>query len=98
MAAMIGSRMPIHSTALGMAMLAHSPAHEITAFLQQLTPPHSRKLKKELELVRQRGYALDREDNEPGGACVGGPILDLTGSAITALQPAPPRAPPPEHN
>ncbi len=85
MAAMIGSRMPIHSTALGMAMLAHSPEHEITAFLQQLTPPHSRKLKKELELVRQRGYALDREENEPGVACVGAPILDLTGSAIAAM-------------
>jgi IclR family acetate operon transcriptional repressor len=85
MAAMIGSRMPIHSTALGMAMLAHSPEHEILAFLQQLTPPHSRKMKKELEAVRQRGYALDREENEPGVACVGAPILDLTGSAIAAM-------------
>jgi len=28
---------------------------------------------------------LDREDNEPGVACVGGPILDLTGSAIAAM-------------
>jgi len=66
-------------------MLAHSPEHEIAAFLQQLTPSHSRKLKKELETVRQRGYALDREENEPGVACVGGPILDLTGSAIAAM-------------
>jgi len=29
-------------------------------------PPHSRKLKKELELVRQRGYALDRERMNQG--------------------------------
>ncbi len=66
MSAMIGSRMPIHSTALGKAMLAHSPGHEITAFLDQLAPPPSRKLKKEL-------------------ACIGAPILDLTGSAIAAM-------------
>src|SRR6266436_1278555 len=68
MSAMIGSRMPIHSTALGKAMLAHSPGHEIATFLGQLTPPHSRKLKKEL-----------------GVACIGAPILDLTGSAIAAM-------------
>jgi DNA-binding IclR family transcriptional regulator len=85
MAAMIGSRMPIHSTALGMAMLAHSPEHEIAAFLQQLTGPHSRKLKKELATVRQRGYALDHQANEPGVACVGAPIFDLTASAIAAM-------------
>ena len=85
MSAMIGSRMPIHSTALGKAMLAHSPDHEIVAFLEQLTPPDSRKLKKELETVRQCGYALDHEENEPGVACIGAPILDLTGSAIAAM-------------
>src|SRR5260370_1517140 len=61
MTAMVGSRMAIQSTSLGKAIIAFSPENELTAFLPQLPPAESRKLKKELETVRLRGYALDRE-------------------------------------
>jgi len=85
MAAMVGSRMAIQSTSLGKAIIAYSPENELTAFLNQLPPAESRNLKKEIETVRLRGYAVDREENEPGVACVGAPIFDEKGAAIAAL-------------
>lgn len=85
MSAMIGSRMAIQSTSLGKAMIAHLSENELASLLNQLPPAKSRKLKKELEVVRSRGYASDHEENEPGVACVGAPIFDGTGAAVAAL-------------
>jgi IclR family acetate operon transcriptional repressor len=35
--------------------------------------------------VRQLGYALDDEEDEPGLRCIGAPIFDETGKAVAAI-------------
>lgn len=83
MSAMIGSRMPIGSTAMGKAMLAAMPKKAGIALLSG--HPIPRNLQAELERVRQSGHAIDNEDNEPGVACIGACILDGDGLAAAAV-------------
>lgn len=104
-ASRIGMRMPLHSTAIGKAVLAHLPAREADALLRAaglpartprtLTDPPA--LRAELEAVRARGYAVDDEENEPAVRCIGAPVLDAAGHpvggvSVTALAPLVPRA------
>jgi IclR family transcriptional regulator, KDG regulon repressor len=81
MSAMVGSRMPLKSTSLGKAMLAFLPDGQGNALLSAA----GRALKRELDLVRRHGYAIDDEENEPNVACIGVPILDRTGYAVAAM-------------
>jgi DNA-binding IclR family transcriptional regulator len=96
MAATVGGRQPAHSTALGKVLLAftftnaaeveeyiaaHGPLAAKTA--QTLTTTAA--LAHELALTRERGYALDDHENEPGVNCIAfpvflGPTLQPTGA------------------
>jgi DNA-binding IclR family transcriptional regulator len=89
MAATEGCRMPTHVTSMGKAILAHlsledpmSPAH---AFVAKLSRPRLQALRRELEVVRRRGYAMDNEENEPGVACIGASILNANGLPVAAI-------------
>jgi IclR family transcriptional regulator, KDG regulon repressor len=89
MTATVGCRLPAHLTSMGKAILASmsiddpdSPDHVV---LKKLTPRPSRTLGKELAKIRQRGYAIDNEESEPGVACIGVPILDGTGRPVAAM-------------
>ncbi|MFI7244057.1 IclR family transcriptional regulator [Streptomyces qinglanensis] len=76
--ARVGRRLPAHSTALGKALLATHSDEQVRAILpetlEQLTE-HTRtdraQLLEELRLVREQGYALDREENTLGLRCYG---------------------------
>lgn len=85
MSAMVGSRMPISNTSLGKALITHAAEHELDAVFDTLTPTELRKLRTEMELVKRRGYATDQEENEPGVACIGAPILNDCGISVGAL-------------
>ena len=79
----IGSHVPAYATAAGKAMLAFAPA----ALLEELyarapyeqhgpnTITTAERMREELERVRARGYALDREEYDEGVVCVGAPIF-----------------------
>lgn len=83
MSAMIGSRMPIASTAMGKAMLAALSKQAAADLLGcQSIPRH---LEVELIGVRQNGYAIDNAENEPGVACIGTCILDVNGEPAAAI-------------
>jgi DNA-binding IclR family transcriptional regulator len=73
----VGRRLPAHVTALGQALLAQLTDDEVMALLPDpLTPltEHSitdpAKLTGELDQVRARGWACEREQGTPGVACV----------------------------
>ena len=81
-AARRGDRDQIHSTALGKAIAAHLPEEQVLSILTAEGMPKltSRTLNdpdeymQELQVVRERGYALDDRENEEGGRCLAIPI------------------------
>jgi DNA-binding IclR family transcriptional regulator len=89
MSATVGCRMLSHRTSMGKAMLAFLWAHDLRspyfAHLAKLSRPRLQAIRKELEQVRKDGYAIDREDNEPGVACIGAPIFDENGLPRAAM-------------
>ncbi|MER7004297.1 IclR family transcriptional regulator [Dactylosporangium sp. NPDC000555] len=73
----IGRRLPAHATALGKALLAARPDDEVDALLPDPLPaltPHTitdrAALLAELAAIRERGYAVDLEENTEGIVCV----------------------------
>jgi IclR family acetate operon transcriptional repressor len=93
MGSQIGSRLPMHSTALGKAMLAFLSTAEREAALGSMRfekfAPHTitsaARLQKELKRVVQQGYSVDDEEASVGARCVGAPIFDQSGNVAAAL-------------
>jgi IclR family transcriptional regulator, KDG regulon repressor len=103
-AARIGRRLPAYCTASGRVFLAFLPPEVVEPILNgPLVPCTERtvtsitQLREELELTRQRGYALDDEEFEAGIRAVSVPIRDIDGNVIAALSmPGPVNRMPPE--
>ena len=82
----IGSRSPIHTLAMGKAILAFRPQEQQTEYLesvdfQHFTPntiTNVKRFRKELENVHRQGYALDNEEWAIGVCCVAAPVFDFT--------------------
>jgi IclR family transcriptional regulator, acetate operon repressor len=78
LAARVGDRAPIHSTALGKAMAAELPQARVMAMLEAtgMTPFTSATITasedylSELADVRQQGFAIDELENQSDGRCV----------------------------
>lgn len=89
----IGRRVPLHSTAVGKAILAYLPWPEVQGLLARrgLTRFTDRTvtewpvLAEQLEQIRQKGYAVDDGENEEGIRCVGAPIFDYENRVVAAL-------------
>lgn len=83
----IGTRVPAYCTALGKSVLAFLPQDELDGFLTSVkleshtpnTITTKKRLKEELEKIRERGYAVDSEEMAIGLRCVGAPVFDYTG-------------------
>ena len=93
MTSYIGSRAPLHCTALGKAMLATLGDGEIRALyadapLTAITPQSITSvdvLLEQLQAVRDSGYAVGREENNENVCCVGVPLRGPDGRALYAL-------------
>ena len=90
----VGDRLPLHTTALGKAMLAHMSAAEIDAHLgngptlRGLTEKSictRAALDEDIEKTRGRGWGLAREESHAGLTAVGSAILDDAGRPIAAI-------------
>lgn len=89
----IGKREPVHSTALGKALLYPLSDEEINKFLSthaltSITPrtiTDDEQFLVDLRQARERGFAVDDEENEPGGRCLAAPIYDFSGRPIAAV-------------
>jgi DNA-binding IclR family transcriptional regulator len=88
-----GKRLPLHSTATGKTLLAwldEKRKEEILKRikLKRLTGKTITKvldLKKNLELVRKRGWAFDDRENEAHIRGIAAPILNIRGEVIAAI-------------
>ena len=92
MQARLGSRDPVYSTALGKAILAFLPEERWPQHLPPDLPPRTphthttySALQQDLRQTRQRGFSLDREENEEGAHCLGAPIFNHLGQVAAAL-------------
>ncbi|MDF2980604.1 MAG: IclR family transcriptional regulator [Devosia sp.] len=89
--ARIGHRHPAHSTSLGKAMMAFLPDADALALRSELpqrtinTLTDADKLRRQVDDVRRRGYAIEVGENEDGLMCIGVPILDRTGYPVAAM-------------
>lgn len=88
----VGTHDDLHSTALGKAMLATLPPAQAQAMLalkpMEAKTPHTittiPELMQDLEIIRERGYALDDEENEPGARCIAAAIREPRGRVLGA--------------
>ena len=89
----IGRRVPTHCTSLGKVLLAYSPEEVVDNAIQvkglpkytenTITDPDE--FKERLARVRERGYAIDDEEQEPNIRCLAGPIFNYDGEIIAAF-------------
>lgn len=93
MASRVGLRDSIFTTAVGKCMLAQMNATMVQQLWQTYQPtlltPHTiltfPHMSAELEQTKQRGFALDIEQNEIGVCCIAGCVLDRFGRAEHAF-------------
>lgn len=93
MASRVGGRVSLHSSAAGKAYMAALPPHAsdelvtslaLTGFMPNtITQPAA--LRDELARVRQRGYAVDNEENERGIVCYGVAITSVSGQPLACV-------------
>jgi DNA-binding IclR family transcriptional regulator len=89
----LGQRLEVHCTALGKAIAAYLPEERLAEILsaRALTPHNERtivsprRFSEELTATRQRGYAVDDEEDAIGYRCVAAPILDSAGMPAAAV-------------
>jgi DNA-binding IclR family transcriptional regulator len=88
-----GTRVPVHASAMGKALLAFSPGApgDIVAALPDLerltsnTVTTRKRLVAELEAVRRDGFAQNNEERNVGVRAIAAPVLDRTGVARAAV-------------
>ncbi|MDR9429400.1 MAG: IclR family transcriptional regulator [Natronomonas sp.] len=94
----VGTRVYIHSTAMGKSILAHLPSDRVDAIIELYgLPPITANtiidratLQKELDNIRERGYAIDEQELVDGLWCIGAPVLRKTGGVYGAVSVAGP--------
>lgn len=88
----IGRRVPMHASAAGKAILATSSRQlleaRLAAGLEALTPhtlATEHALQEDLDLTRERGYAVDSEEYDVGVVCVAAAITGPTAETVAAM-------------
>jgi DNA-binding IclR family transcriptional regulator len=89
----IGKRAPLHCTGVGKAIMAYLPKDKFSFTIKEMglirytenTISNEEELEKELEKIREQGYAVDNMEHEEGVRCVAGPIRDYTGKVSASL-------------
>jgi IclR family pca regulon transcriptional regulator len=95
----LGTRLPVHCTAAGKALLAHLPEAERRALVGELrlarrgpkTITAKGALRTELELIEaQKGLAIEDEELLAGRRAIAAAVVDETGATIAAVEVAVP--------
>jgi DNA-binding IclR family transcriptional regulator len=97
-ASALGSRLNAHCSAVGKVLLAHLPEatldviiarHGLPSFTPRTITDRAA-LDEELELIRRRGYAIERGEAVPDISCVGAPIVAPGPMVVAAISIAAP--------
>ena len=88
----VGKRTPLHATGAGKALLAALPPPRRDALLERVElrayTPHTivdrAALRRTLDDIRERGYAIDDEEYDEGVRCVAVAVVPARGSAVGA--------------
>ncbi|GCE29551.1 IclR family transcriptional regulator [Dictyobacter alpinus] len=83
----------LYATSSGKLQLAYLPARQFADILaseplKQFTPntiADRDALQKEMEIIRQQGYALDREEHIPGVLCIDAPVFNHQKECIATV-------------
>jgi DNA-binding IclR family transcriptional regulator len=88
----VGKSFPLHCTAMGKVLLAHSGNATIKRVTKRKLEPYTQNtitdgkaLREELKTVVANGYAVDREEITRGLVCVAAPIYGIDGSVAAAM-------------
>ena len=89
----IGSRAPLHSTAVGKLFLSERGVKGCAEYAarNRLTPLTAntitdlKRLTREVQESLRQGFALDNEEAEEGVGCIAVPVRDNTGAIVAAL-------------
>lgn len=98
--AQLGTRKPIHCTALGKAIVSNFTLEEVDKVLSikgmprytEKTITDRQHYLQELSIVRENGYAVDDEEAEEGLTCFAAPIFTYTGQVKASISVAGPTA------
>ncbi|HEY3684671.1 MAG TPA: IclR family transcriptional regulator [Streptosporangiaceae bacterium] len=88
-----GKASPFNLTALGRAIAAHLPDDTLDPLIKKAAvgrgpnahPVRGAALRAELAEVRDRGYATEDEEEDPGIACVAAPFFDADGAVAGSI-------------
>lgn len=88
-----GEIQPLHIGAAGRAILAFSPTARVDAYLESgllagyeyLSIATADRLKSELALIREQGFALDTGDLYPEAHAIAFPILEASGRSVASI-------------
>jgi len=92
MSSNVGARAPVHCTGDGKALLAFQAEEIVDRIIKSGLPARTpntitdpKALRRDLETIRARGYAIDDEESEIGMRCVAAPIRAHSGAVIASL-------------
>ncbi|WP_255575680.1 IclR family transcriptional regulator [Caproiciproducens faecalis] len=89
----VGWHIPMYCTSAGKIFLAYKSHEELMQYLRthdlrkrtEHTITDVDQLSAELELVREQGYALDRQEHVPDVVCIGAPIFNQEGAVVGTI-------------
>jgi IclR family transcriptional regulator, KDG regulon repressor len=88
-----GGKAPMHSSAVGKALLSELSAEEVDRILSvkglqrftEATIVDPRELHQHLQQCRERGFGFDDEETNVGVRCLAAPVFDHRGSVVAAV-------------
>lgn len=89
----VGTRTPLHSTALGKSVLANLSKERVDEIIDRHGLPEITentvtdrdRLAEKLQTIRDRGYAVDDEESVAGLRCISAPVLDNQDRVLGAI-------------
>ncbi|MFC4402749.1 IclR family transcriptional regulator [Gracilibacillus xinjiangensis] len=89
----IGRRAYMHCTGVGKALLSGFTEQEVNQLVEEKGLPkftettitEQDKLQKELNTIREKGFAIDEQEHESGIRCIAAPVFDHDGMVVAAI-------------